>query len=93
MNPNIIALYQIIREDAQIQAELSGLDTEPYADVIMGYAAKHNLSFSRNEAISAIIECDQLVLSAVNDDELTDFELELVAAGVPLQCGDDGLGG
>ena len=84
MNPNITALYKIIRNDDQIMAKLSGLDAEPFADAIMDYSTKHSLPLTRSEALSAISAYDQVVQSAVNDDdELTDFELEMAAAGSP----------
>tara|TARA_R110002049_G_scaffold276110_1_gene454260 strand:+ start:271 stop:432 length:162 start_codon:yes stop_codon:yes gene_type:complete len=40
--------------------------------------------FFRLEAATALAQFDSFIEAASNDDELTDFELEMVAAGIPI---------
>lgn len=89
MNQDIIDFYQILRKDDAIIAELSALET---ADEILDTAVIRGgmlgFHFTKEEASAASRGMDAFRANLANDDELSDFELDLIAAGSPLPCDD-----
>ncbi len=80
INQNVVKFRVLAESNASLQRELSehfkGDAWDPGA--VVALAAAHGLSFSKEELIAAFEQ----------DDALSDFELELVAAaGVAPNCG------
>ena len=49
-------------------------------------AAEMGIQLNKTDLIGDIGMFEEIATLAANDDELTDFELELIAAGVPPEC-------
>lgn len=83
MNQNIIDFYQVLRNDDAMLASLSRCDTmDEIMEVAVEEGAKMGFHFTKDEAMAAGMDIDTLRANVMNDDELNDFELELIAAGV-----------
>ena len=82
MNQNIIGFYQTLRDDDVMIASLGKGETmEQIMEIAVDEAAKLGFSFTKEEALAIGMDIDTLRANVMNDDELNDFELELIAAG------------
>lgn len=83
MNQNIIDFYQKVRADDVLIGAFSNTQTaDEMADVAVAEGSKLGFHFSKEEAKAAGSDIDSLRANVMNDDELNDFELELISAGV-----------
>lgn len=79
MNQNVEAFRTAVNQNPELQREITDLIESTQAidyKAISELAKRHNYSFTEQEAM-------QLMAS---NDELSDFELEMVAAGSPTNC-------
>lgn len=91
MNQNIIDFYQVLRNDDAMLASLARCETvDDIMEVAVEEGGKLGFHFTKEEAMAAGMDIDTLHANVMNDDELNDFELELIAAGVPINCGSGG---
>lgn len=89
MNANVIEFYKKVRADqGLIEALSEGKTTEEFSEIAVKKAAEMGITLEMSDVIAATGQFKH-VISVANDDELTDFELELVAAGVPQTCIDN----
>jgi len=87
MNQNIIDFYQTLRNDEAMLASMSRCETvDQIMEIAVEEGAKLGFHFSKEEAMAAGMDIDTLRASVMNDDELNDFELELISAGLPINC-------
>lgn len=73
---------EIVRGNTELQTTLRELtDGQGYLDLpaTVNLAKQHGIFFSEDD-IEAVLSND--------NDELSDFELEMIAAGIPTQCKD-----
>tara|TARA_R100000750_G_C2267709_1_gene66234 strand:- start:37 stop:321 length:285 start_codon:yes stop_codon:yes gene_type:complete len=79
--------YRIARNDDKILDRLSGIQDEAvFIGTIEDIARERGITLTSEEIRQAIFNLTEIVQSVANDDELTDFELEMIAAGVPVNC-------
>ena len=79
--------YRIARTDDEILDRLSGIQDEAvFIGTIEDIARERGFSLTSEEIRLAIFNLTEIVQSVANDDELTDFELEMIAAGIPINC-------
>lgn len=91
MNANIIEFYKKVRTDqGLIEALSEGKSTEEISAIAIEKAAEMGIELEPAEVGEAIGSFDKLATAAANDDELTDFELELIAAGYGVSINSDG---
>ncbi len=84
MSDAVMEFYKVARRDKEIVDLLSGISDEAmFIKTAMELGREKGFVFTAEEAGSAISEFEVLIEHASNDDELTDFELEMVAAGAP----------
>lgn len=82
MNDNIIEFYKKVRTDDELIAAFADAESATdTAKIAVREGAKLGLYFTEEEAAAAAINIDALRAGAVNDDELNEFELEMIAAG------------
>lgn len=87
MNQNIIDFYQTLRNDDAMLASLSRCETvDEIMETAVEQAGKLGFHFTKEEAMAVGMDIDTLRASVMNDDELNDFELELISAGLPINC-------
>jgi len=87
MSDAVMEFYKVARRDKEIVDLLSGISDEAmFIKTVMELGREKGFVFTAEEAGSAISEFDSFIEAASNDDELTDFELEMVAAGLPINC-------
>lgn len=87
MNQNIIDFYATLRSDAQlVQTFMSCESAEQLLDLATTEAQKRGFHFTKEEAIAAGMNIEALSSGSANDDELNDFELELISAGTQIKC-------
>lgn len=85
MNQNIIDFYQVLRDDDAMIASLARCETvDEIMETAVEEGGKLGFHFTKQEAIAAGMDIDALRANVMNDDELNDFELELIAAGAPI---------
>lgn len=86
MNQHIIDFYKKLREDDAMIATLAkGQTHEQVMEIAVDEAAKLGFHFTLEEAMAVGMDIDTLRATVMNDDELNDFELELIAAGFPAE--------
>lgn len=91
MNQNIIDFYQVLRNDDAMLASLARCETvDDIMEVAVEEGGKLGFHFTKEEAMAAGMDIDTLRANVMNDDELNDFELELISAGLPINCGSGG---
>ncbi len=79
--------YKIARNDDEILERLSGIQDEVlFIKAVEDIARERGFSLTSEEIRQAIFNLTEIMQSVANDDELTDFELEMAAAGVPINC-------
>lgn len=84
MNQDIIDFYRAVRSDDAIIAALAVAKTpEDMAALAVHEGERLGFHFSTEAAKAAVMDLNGLCAKAVNDDELNDFELEMIAAGAP----------
>ncbi|MFA7431309.1 MAG: Nif11-like leader peptide family RiPP precursor [Rhodospirillaceae bacterium] len=82
MSNDLIEFYRAVRGDDALRAKLSAIiDPEEAAEAIMAEARARNFAVSAEDITAALSDFGGFLKAAVNDDELNDDELELVAAG------------
>ena len=87
MHKNIIEYYQRVRDDEALQAAYSTCEnTDQMFEIAVEEGRKLGLAFSKEDAMAVGFDVEALHGAATNDDELSDFELALVAAGLPINC-------
>lgn len=87
MNANVIEFYKKVRADQDLIKALSeGQTVEEFSDIAVKKAAEIDIQLERADVVGALDDLKGLITEAANDDELTDLELELVAAGIPMTC-------
>ena len=87
MNQNIIDFYQTLRNDEAMLASMSRCETvDQIMEIAVEEGAKLGFHFTKEEAMVAGMDINTLRASVMNDDELNDFELELISAGLPINC-------
>lgn len=87
MNQNIIDFYQVLRNDDAMLASLARCETvDDIMEVAVEEGGKLGFHFTKEEAMAAGMDIDTLRANVMNDDELNDFELELISAGLPINC-------
>ena len=87
MNQHIIDFYQVLRDDDAMLASLSQCETvDEIMEVAVEEGGKLGFHFTKEEAMLAGMDIETLRASVMNDDELNDFELELISAGLPINC-------
>lgn len=87
MNANVIEFYKKVRADqGLIEALSEGKTEETFSEIAVKKAAELDIQLETADVIDAIGHFENLVRRAANDDELTDLELELIAAGIPQTC-------
>ncbi|MFA7431308.1 MAG: Nif11 family protein [Rhodospirillaceae bacterium] len=85
MNSDLIDFYRSVRSDDALHAKLTAIkDPQANIEAIIAEARSRNLSVSAEDIAAALTDTAGFLQAAVNDDELNDGELELVAAGVPM---------
>ena len=85
MNANVIEFYQKVRVDPNLIDALSrGKTIEEFSEIAVGKAGEIGIQLEKSEVVNAAGQIRELVMAAANDDELTELELELVAAGIPM---------
>lgn len=87
MNDNVVALYQKIRTDGRLIAQFESCDgPEALVQQALIISSKLGVQVERQDLEAAVADLGSLIQSAANEDELTDFELEFVSAGFPINC-------
>ncbi|MEQ8503918.1 MAG: hypothetical protein RIB80_01235 [Rhodospirillales bacterium] len=87
MNANVIEFYKKVRADkGLIEALSEGKTDEAFSKIAIEKAAELGIHLETADTIDALKHLDKLVHTAANDDALTDFELELIAAGITVTC-------
>lgn len=85
----VIEFYQKVRSTPAMWQELAD---QPTQDALVArveaMSAEHGYAISSAEIRTSVNQVDVLISEAVGDDSLTDDELEMVAAGIPLPCKD-----
>ncbi len=96
MNRNIIEYCQKVQEDDALQAAYAGCEnTEQMCEIAVEEGRKLGFFFTKEDALATGFSFERLQDAASNDSELSDFELELVAAGLPVNVsgGNGGIPG
>jgi hypothetical protein len=84
MNNDLINFYRTVRADDALHSTLSSIqDPKANIEAIIAEARSRNLAVSAEDIAAALNDPAAFLQAAVNDDELSDDELELVAAGFP----------
>lgn len=84
MNANVIEFYRKARTDQGLMEALSeGKTLEGISEIAVKRAAEMGIQLQTGDVLATLGQMAEFIPAAVNDDELTDFELELVAAGAP----------
>ena len=87
MNANIIEFYKKVRTDqGLIEALSEGQTAEQVSEIAVKKAAEMGITLETADVIAALDQFQELAADAANDDELTEFELELIAAGASPSC-------
>lgn len=85
MNQNIVDYYQKVREDESLRTVYATCeDLDQVMETAVEEGRKLGFSFTKDEAMTVGLDLEALRGATSNDDELNDFELELVAAGFPV---------
>ncbi|MEQ8503913.1 MAG: Nif11-like leader peptide family natural product precursor [Rhodospirillales bacterium] len=91
MNQDIISYYRKLREDEGLRAAYANCESvEQVMQTAVEQGTTLGFSFSKEEAMEIGYDIQVLHDLAANDDELSDFELELISAGSPVSCNNDG---
>jgi hypothetical protein len=87
MNANVIEFYKKVRADQGLIDALSeGKTVEEFTEIAVEKAAEIGILLEAADVVAALGQFKAVIEKAANDDELTEVELELVAAGVPPTC-------
>lgn len=87
MNANVIEFYKKVRADqGLIEALSEGQTVEEISAIAVKKAAEIDIQLNTADVVAALGQFKELVTEAANDDELTEIELELIAAGIPQSC-------
>jgi hypothetical protein len=85
MNQNIADYYDAIRNNDAMIAELAKADTlDEIVDIALEQAKELGYDFTREESLAVISNFDKFSETLLDRDELNDFELEMVSAGIPI---------
>ncbi|MRG73950.1 hypothetical protein GH722_19505 [Alphaproteobacteria bacterium HT1-32] len=87
MSDAVMEFYKVARRDDEMVSLLAGIEDEAlFIKTAMELGREKGFVFTAEEAGAAISQFDGFIEDVSNDDELTDFELEMVAAGLPINC-------
>ncbi len=87
MNDAVMEFYKVARRDNEMVSLLAGIEDETlFISTVVKLGREKGFVFTAEEAGAAISQFEGFIEHAANDDELTDFELEMVAAGIPINC-------
>mgnify|MGYP003627878326 CR=1 FL=1 len=85
MSGAALGFYKFVRRDDKMVNMFKNISDEAlFIKTAVELGHKHGYIFSTDEAATALAQFDSFIEAASNDDELTDFELEMVAAGIPI---------
>ena len=91
MDRNIIEYCQKVQEDEALQAAYAECqNTEQMCEIAVEEGRKFGFFFTKDDALASGFSFERLQEAASNDGELSDLELELVAAGLPIKCSSGG---
>jgi len=84
MNANVIEFYKKVRADqGLIEALSEGQTVEEISEIAVKKASEMGIQLNTADVVAALGRFKELITEAANDDELTELDLELVAAGIP----------
>lgn len=87
MNANVIEFYKKVRTDKGLQEALSeGNTVEEISEIAVAKAGEAGIQLEKSDVLVAMGQMKEIVSAVANDDELTEFELEMVAAGDATKC-------
>lgn len=82
MNANVIEFYKKVRTDQSLIEALSeGKTKEEFIKAAVDKAAEMGITLQAEDVVAACGKFEELCKLAANDDELTEFELEVIAGG------------
>ncbi|MCF3630555.1 hypothetical protein RJ527_04815 [Thalassospiraceae bacterium LMO-SO8] len=82
MNTNVVEFYKKVRTDQNLIEALSeGKTTEEFIKTAVDKAAEMGITLQQDDIVAACGNFAELCKLAANDDELTEFELEMISAG------------
>ncbi|MAN81467.1 MAG: hypothetical protein CMM77_05195 [Rhodospirillaceae bacterium] len=82
MNTNVVEFYKKVRTDQNLIEALSeGKTTEEFIKAAVNKAAEMGITLQQDDVVTACRNFEDLCKLAANDDELTEFELEMISAG------------
>ena len=85
MNANVIEFYKKVRTDkGLIEALSEGKTAEEFYTIAVDKAAEVGITLQEDDVKEACEKFGELRVLAANDDELTEFELEMVSAGATI---------
>ncbi|MBF0186769.1 MAG: hypothetical protein HQL50_02465 [Magnetococcales bacterium] len=83
MDNKIVQLYAAIRDDGDLLSNLATIeDPTELGKEVISIATQHGVSLTKQEIADAINNMAELIQGASENDELSDFELEMVSGGV-----------
>ncbi|MEQ9557337.1 MAG: hypothetical protein RIG67_16320 [Rhodospirillales bacterium] len=87
MNTNVVEFYKKVRTDqGLIEALSEGKTAEEMSAIAVKKAAELGITLQQDDVVAACGNFEELCKLAANDDELTEFELEIISAGYQ-DCG------
>ncbi|MEQ9557336.1 MAG: hypothetical protein RIG67_16315 [Rhodospirillales bacterium] len=82
MNANVVEFYKKVRTDqGLIEALSEGKTAEELSTIAVNKAAEMGITLQMDDVVAACGNFEELCKLAANDDELTEFELEVIAGG------------
>ena len=85
MNANVVEFYKKVRTDqGLIEALSEGKTAEEFYMIAVDKAAEIGITLQQDDIKEACGKYGELCQLAANDDELTEFELEMVSAGATM---------
>ncbi|MAN81468.1 MAG: hypothetical protein CMM77_05190 [Rhodospirillaceae bacterium] len=92
MNANVVEFYKKVRTDqGLIEALSEGKTAEEMSAIAVKKAAELGITLQQDDVVAACNNFTELCKLAANDDELTEFELEIISAGVSADGGPSGV--
>ncbi len=86
-----LEFYKIVRTTPELWQDLAAApDTETLVAKVTTLSGAHGITLSPDDIRAALADLPKLISETADDEELSDEELELVAAGAQT-CGEKGL--
>ena len=90
MMKSVQEFYSIARTDDEIISALSAIQDEAvFIETVDRLAREKGFILTVEDIKYSISNFQEVIQNVANDDELTDFELEMVAAGNPPVCSEN----